>query len=80
MTDLPTLRTSTRILVLLLALGLTAMLAVSLIDRFKNPQLTVQLSPRARGAWGDAAPGSHRPAYAAGRPGSRQCGGPGPAH
>lgn len=55
MTDLPTLRTSTRILVLLLALGLTAMLAVSLIDRFKNPQLTVQLSPAPAGM-GDAAP------------------------
>lgn len=56
MTDLPNLRGSARALILLLALGLTAMLAVSLLDRFKNPHLTVQLVPAPAGMSSAAQP------------------------
>lgn len=56
MTDLPKLRGSARVLILLLALGLVAMLAVSLIDRFKNPHLTVQLSHAPAGMGSAAQP------------------------
>lgn len=54
MTDAPKLRASARALILLLALGLTAMLAVSLIHRFTNPHLTVQ-RPAAPTGTGSAA-------------------------
>lgn len=43
MTDLPKLTGSSRALVLLLALAFTVMLAVSLMERFQNPQLTVHV-------------------------------------
>ncbi len=56
MTDLPNLRGSGRALILLLALGLTAILAVSLIERFKNPHLTVQLAPTPSGMGSAAQP------------------------
>ncbi|MGE9984277.1 tetratricopeptide repeat protein [Desulfovibrio sp. SGI.169] len=56
MTDLPKLNGPARALVLLLALALAAMLAISLAERFRNPHLTVQVrqTPQAPAGMGDA--------------------------
>ena len=45
MTDSPKRTTSSRALILLLALGLVAMLATSLKERFESPGLTEQRRP-----------------------------------